>query len=67
MRKYNRPYFQTKQYWGLVEILSTIKNNTYPDKTVNFDQIVDWFIWGLKTDNPKFKKELFLKALNGDK
>lgn len=61
-RHYNRPYFQTKQYWGLVEFLKPIESSyelSYHDLVL---AICDY----LKKDNPKFKKELFLKALNAE-
>ena len=68
MRQYKRPYFQTKQYWGLVEILKPfIVCDNLENVSIDLNYLIDEICESLKRDNPKFKKELFLKALKGDK
>lgn len=72
MRDYKRPYFQTKQYWGLVEILKKLEwqtsyiNENKEDWISKYD-LINALMYHLKTDNPKFRQVLFLKAVYGDK
>jgi hypothetical protein len=63
MRTYNGPKFETKQYWGLVEILKPL--SVHMDK-VDYVILVNHFCTHLQSDNPRFDKVKFLKALNGE-
>jgi len=64
MRQYKKPYFQTKQYWGLVEIL---KSNLYKKDGLWYLKNIEIFMPSLlkylKNDNPNFNEDLFLKAI----